>query len=238
LYISEGSGRLRSFEGEFPIRQGSLISLLPGEKHLYFPESETGWTEYWIGFSGTSPREWVEQGLLEKVITIHPMLNQKELLSAFEETIGFARNQNYAFQVLAASCIMRILAYLIENRHLQRDREDYDLIEQAKIIFAKNIYYPIDMDELTTILGINYQQLRDRFREKTGLSPYQYFLQMKINKAKELLTEGTLSIKEISYKLAFDSPYYFSRLFKKKTGAAPSQWSNTTSPKDLDLWEG
>ncbi|GHV80469.1 hypothetical protein AGMMS49944_22600 [Spirochaetia bacterium] len=61
---------------------------------------------------------------------------------------------------------------------------------------------------------------------------------MKINKAKELLTEGTLSIKEISYKLAFDSPYYFSRLFKKKTGAAPSQWSNTTSPKDLDLWEG
>jgi transcriptional regulator GlxA family with amidase domain len=62
------------------------------------------------------------------------------------------------------------------------------LIEQAKSIFEKNIYYPIDMDELTDILNINYQQLRDQFRGKTGVSP--------------------------------------------------SQWSNTTSLKDLDLWEG
>jgi AraC-like DNA-binding protein len=238
LYISEGSGRLRSFEGEFPIRQGSLISLIPGEKHLYFPDPETGWTEYWIGFSGASPREWVEQGLLEKLITIYPILNQKEMLETFEEALGFARNRKYAVQTLAASCVMRIFAYLMEDRHLQSGRKDYDLIEQAKSIFEKNVYYPIDMDELTGILNINYQQLRDQFREKTGLSPYQYFLQIKINRAKELLMEGTLSIKEISYKLAFDSPYYFSRLFKKKTGVSPSQWSNTTSPKDLDLWEG
>jgi AraC-like DNA-binding protein len=236
IYISEGGGQLRSFEGETPLRQGSLISLVPGEKHRYTPDPETGWTEYWIGFSGTSPREWLDQGQLEKVITLHPILNQREMLVPFNEALEFARDQNAAIQPLAASCVMRIFAYLVERRHMRFGGEDFDLIDQAKKIFEKNIYFPIDMDEVTDILHINYQQLRDRFRGKTGLSPYQYFLQLKINKAKELLLEGTLSIKEISYKLAFESPYYFSRLFKRKTGVAPSQWCNTSSPKDLDFW--
>jgi AraC-like DNA-binding protein len=237
LYISEGSGRLRSFEGEFIIRPGSLIVLVPGEKHRYVPDPETGWTEYWIGFSGTIPAEWVKQGLLGSVITVYPILNQKEMRLPFEEALSFARNGNYALQALIVSCVTRIFAYLVEDRHTRSNRIGYDIIGQTKSIFEKSIYHPMDMEGLIKILNVNYQQLRDQFREKTGLSPYQYFLQMKINKAKELLLEGALSIKEISYKLSFDSPYYFSRLFKKKTGVSPSQWNDTASPKDLDLWE-
>jgi AraC-like DNA-binding protein len=237
VYISEGSGRLRSFEGEFILRPGSLVVLVPGEKHRYAPAPETGWTEYWIGFSGAAPAEWVRRELLEGVITAYPIFNQKETLLPFEEALEFARNENYALRTLIASCVMRILARLIEDRHTRSSRANHDTIERAKSIFEKSIYHPMDMEWLTKILGVNYRHLRDQFREKTGLSPYQYFLQMKIGKAKELLQEGTLSIKEISYKLSFDSPYYFSRLFKRKTGVSPSQWNNTTSPKDLDLWE-
>jgi AraC-like DNA-binding protein len=236
LYISEGSGRLRSFEGDFMLRPGSFAVLVPGEKHRYAPDPETGWTEYWIGFAGTIPREWTELGTLEKTVTVHSLLNQKEILIPFEEAVEFTRNRRYALEVLLGSCVTRIFAYFSEDRHI-KSGAPYDIIEKSKSIFEKSIYHPMDMEGLTKILNINYQQLRDRFREKTGLSPYQYFLQMKINKAKELLLEGTLSIKEISYKLSFDSPYYFSRLFKKKAGVSPSQWNDTASPKDLDLWE-
>jgi AraC-like DNA-binding protein len=237
LYISEGSGRLRSFEGEFMLRAGSLIVLLPGEKHRYAPVPETGWTEYWIGFTGTVPLRWLEKGNLERNITVYSILNQKEILIPFEEAVDFTRNRRRALRQFLISCVTRILACICEDRCIKSDSPVYDIIEQSKSIFEESIYHPMDMDELTRILNINYQTLLDRFREKMGMTPYQYFLQLKINKAKELLREGTLSIKEISYKLSFDSPYYFSRLFKKKTGVSPSQWSNTTSPQDLDLWE-
>ncbi|MDR2393838.1 MAG: AraC family transcriptional regulator [Treponema sp.] len=237
LYITGGGGRLRSFEGEFVLRPGSLAVLVPGEKHRYAPDPETGWTEYWIGFTGDIPVRWIEQGALEKTIMVHPIRNQREMLVPFEEALGFARNGNYALEPLTASCVMRIFAYILEDRYARLTRNSYDIIEQAKSIFEKNVYHPIDMEGLTKMLGISYQLFLDQFREKTRLTPYQYFLQLKINKAKELLREGTLSIKEISYKLSFNSPYYFSRLFKRKTGVSPSQWSNTTSPKDLDLWE-
>jgi AraC-like DNA-binding protein len=238
LYIREGGGRLRSFEGEFTLRPGDLIVLVPGEKYRYVPDPETGWTGYWIGFSGTVPEEWIKQKLLDEVITIHPAFNQKEMRFPFEEALSFVQSGNHALQPLIASCVMRIFAYLTENRYERLNRVNYDIIEQATSIFEKIISQPMDMEQLTKLLNVNYQYLRDHFKEKTGLSPYQYFLQMKINKAKELLQEGSLSIKEISYKLSFDSPYYFSRLFKKKTGISPSLWSNTTSAGDLDLWDG
>jgi AraC-like DNA-binding protein len=237
LFISAGNGRLRSFEGEFPVRPGSLIVLVPGEKYRCSPDPGTGWTEYWIGFSGTTPQEWIKLGLLEKVITFYPILNQNAMLATFEEVVGFARRRSFAFQALAASCVQRIFACLIEDRQLRLDQIDYDIIEKTKTIFDENLYYPLDINELARNLNTNYQNLRYQFREKTGLTPYQYFLQLKINRAKEMLREGKLSIKEISYKLSFDSPYYFSRLFKRKTGSSPSQWNNTTSPQDLDLWK-
>jgi AraC-like DNA-binding protein len=239
LFISEGSGRLRSFEGEFPIRPDDLVVLVPGEKHRYIPNRETGWTEYWIGFAGTVPDKWIARELLEKVITIHPILNHMEMLAAFEEAVNFARNRRYAIQTLIASCVARIFAYLTEDRHLRLDRTSYDIIEESKNIFEKNIYHPIGIAYLTDILHINYQHLRNQFRIKTGLSPYQYFLQMKIDKAKELLQEGALSVKEISYRLSFESPYYFSRLFKRKTGIAPSQWSSLkgSDPGNENTWD-
>jgi AraC-like DNA-binding protein len=237
LYIAEGGGRLRSFEGEFVLRPGSLVVLVPGEKHRYAPDPETGWTEYWIGFTGELPEQWIRQGILEKTVMVYPIFNRTEMLVSFKEALDFARNERYALQPLAASCVMRILACLLEDRHTCLSRNSRDVIEQAESIFKKSVYHPMDMDALIKTLNINYQVLLDQFRERTGMTPYQYFLQMKIDRAKELLLEGTLSIKEISYKLSFDSPYYFSRLFKRKTGVSPSQWSNTTSPGDLDLWE-
>jgi AraC-like DNA-binding protein len=88
------------------------------------------------------------------------------------------------------------------------------------------------MESLAKDLNLNYATFREDFKDYTGLSPYQYFLEMKINKAKEMLSDGVLSVKEVSYKLAFQSPYYFSRLFKKKTGVAPSQWNGIEISED------
>ena len=60
------------------------------------------------------------------------------------------------------------------------------------------------------------------FKEKTGLSPKQYLLNVRLKRAKELLSETVYPIKEISTATGFSDPLYFSKLFLKKEGISPS----------------
>jgi AraC-like DNA-binding protein len=58
------------------------------------------------------------------------------------------------------------------------------------------------------------------------MTPYQYYIQIKIYKAENLLEQQDLSVKEVAHKIGFEDQYYFSRLFKNKTGVSPSEWKS------------
>jgi len=66
------------------------------------------------------------------------------------------------------------------------------------------------------------------FKQYTGIAPVQYQLDLKIRRAREMLVSTDRTIKEIAYDLGFQSIHYFSRLFKKKTGVAPSEIRKST----------
>ena len=76
------------------------------------------------------------------------------------------------------------------------------------------------------MLGVSTSHLNSVFKSYTAMTPYQYFISIKIRKAKELLEAGSPPDQGSGLSgLGFDDQYYFSRLFRKKTGIAPSRWS-------------
>jgi AraC-like DNA-binding protein len=62
------------------------------------------------------------------------------------------------------------------------------------------------------------------FKQATGLPPHRFLIQLRIEKAKELLEHTALSITEIAAHIGYDDPGYFSRLFLKEVGVAPSRY--------------
>ena len=86
-----------------------------------------------------------------------------------------------------------------------------------------NVEADIDMSKLPEMTGMRYDKFSRLFHTATGMTPHQYYLDLKMKTAVELLQSG-LSVKETSYRLCFDSPFYFSRLFKKKTGESPQSF--------------
>ena len=66
------------------------------------------------------------------------------------------------------------------------------------------------------------------FKKETGFSIMEYFTKLKIEKAKELLRDKQFSIREISDKLSFSEPNYFTKTFKKITGFTPSAYRKRT----------
>lgn len=72
--------------------------------------------------------------------------------------------------------------------------------------------------------NISEVYFRKLFTKHFGISPKQFTIDLRIQKAKQLLSEGVLSVSAISEQCGFSNPYHFCRLFKQRTGITPSEY--------------
>ena len=69
------------------------------------------------------------------------------------------------------------------------------------------------------------------FRKHTGTNFTEYLTQIRVDHAKKLLAAGEMSVKEVAYAAGFNSQSYFSKIFKKYTGIAPSEFKDQPAEK-------
>ncbi|MDL2222264.1 AraC family transcriptional regulator [Parabacteroides sp. OttesenSCG-928-N08] len=99
-----------------------------------------------------------------------------------------------------------------------------DKINEARIWMKNRVDDPLPPEEIAAQLGLGYSWFRRQFKEYTGVSPVQYQLQLRLLRAKELLTDSSLNISEIAYMLRFENAGQFSTFFKGKEGMTPSEF--------------
>ncbi|MCE5256141.1 MAG: AraC family transcriptional regulator [Spirochaetaceae bacterium] len=233
IYIAKGEGSFRTHNSETLLHAGSFIVLLPGNWHWYRPNPETGWVEYWVGFDGEYPGLLYERGFFGNETHVLDIGVHESIVASYNRILDGIQYEKPGYQQVVSSIIPCIYAEAFSfSNQPGLDPGKRELFETVLFIFQAHIYSSLDMESMAADLNLNYTSFREDFKAYTGLSPYQYFLEMKINKAKEMLLDGGLSVKEISYKLAFQNPYYFSRLFKKKTGMSPSHWNGIETAED------
>jgi ABC-type sugar transport system ATPase subunit len=87
----------------------------------------------------------------------------------------------------------------------------------------------LDFHAIADSLFMSYDNFRRKFKQQAGISPNQYFIRLKIDRAKELLLFTDLEIKEISEKLGFSDPYYFSRVFKDWERVSPVKFRSSNA---------
>jgi AraC-like DNA-binding protein len=78
---------------------------------------------------------------------------------------------------------------------------------------------------------MSYSSFRHTFRQHTGSSPHQYLLELRLVRARNLLTQTAQSVKEIAEQVGFEDEHYFCRFFKVKEGMTPGQWRSRSQPK-------
>ena len=106
-----------------------------------------------------------------------------------------------------------------------------ELFEQglgSRLRIRESLEDTLTIQDLAQELGVSYSSFRKLFKEYTGFAPALYQQTLKLQRAKELLSTTNESIKEIAYRLNFESPDYFSAKFKNQTGMKPSDFRNTT----------
>lgn len=110
-----------------------------------------------------------------------------------------------------------------KNEYLDKTKKEYMKLAYEYIV--KN-YKSTDFNykELCETCGLKYTYFSELFRKSYGMSPVEFVTNMKIDYAKELLARDRYSITEISQFCGFNDVYYFSKVFKKKTGFSPKKY--------------
>lgn len=103
---------------------------------------------------------------------------------------------------------------------------DQKLVDTATEIIKCNFDNPdFDMDMLAAGLNLGRSKMFARMKEVIGLTPNEFTLKLKLEEALRLLKEEPqYNVSEISYKLGFNSPRYFSRCFKTFYGVSPQNY--------------
>ena len=121
------------------------------------------------------------------------------------------------------------------------DDRKSQLIEQLKVLLVQLVQTSEGelreklSDYLTRNLQHDYSYLSNFFSSVEGITLEKYFIALKIEKAKELLVYGELSLSEIAWKLGYSSVQYLSNQFKKVTGLTPSHFKEIGAEKRKPL---
>ena len=107
---------------------------------------------------------------------------------------------------------------------LQRNNADGKLTKEIIRFLKENVERKITVDDICETLHYNKSYLFRQFKAETGETIMSYYTRLKIERAKRLLRETSFSVAQIADKLAFDTPNYFSKTFKKLTGYTPLQY--------------
>lgn len=235
LYITKGRGMLVSGSGGvWQIREGMMFLLFPGEWHTYQPDEATGWNEHWIGFNGRIMDEWVKAGFFSKEAPVLNVGLNEELISLYKRAIIIANAQeaNYQQALSGIACnLVSMTLYLSRNKDFSASNIT-EQINNAKIAVHENID-SITPEELAEGLCMSYSRFRKIFKEYTGFAPAQYIQEVRINMAKEMLTNTSKSIKEIALELGYENKDYFFTVFKKVAGMTPANYRSYTQGKEM-----
>lgn len=232
LYIIEGEGVFHSKTvAEARLKEGDFFMLFPGEWHSYHPTGARGWKKYWIGFRGHNIDDRVRAGFLSPTKPIYHVGFSDDIVRLYRSAYDAAIAEEAHSQQVMAGIVNHLigLMYSLErNIELKtRSQSHVDMINRAQLRIRESLESSLTIQQVAEEMGVSYSNFRKLFKEHTGLSPATYQQDLRLQRAKELLTTTDMSIKEIAYRLNFDSPDYFSSKFRIKTGRKPSDLRNS-----------
>lgn len=151
------------------------------------------------------------------------------VLTRSMKELGFEESVEMNFERLDTSTQIKAVARAYLSTIMERIRDwrtngIEGLLIQAKDYIDRHYHKAISLEEVAEQIGLSSYYLSKLFKEQYQVTFIEYLTQVRLEKAKEFLVEGTLPLKEIAITIGYKDPNYFSRVFKKETGVSPREY--------------
>ena len=214
MLVEEGSFSLESESGKYIVKRGECAHLK--QNKTYVRKIIEPAKIHLFRYHAPEPLLDVEHLKFKDVGRIKSTINLLNHVDSLLSIDDFERKTHLFFDL--------INQYIIENEYSTEAKGEDILIKSAVLKLQSRLTENLPFTELSKEAGLSYVQFLRRFKAYTGLTPAKYVNVLKMKKARELLADSRLQIKEISEKLGFENEYYFSNFFKKNMNVSPTAY--------------
>jgi len=224
IYCISGYGHVKIGDKVHELSPNSYFIIKSRIPHSYWSSDKRPWSIYWIHFSGKRS-EYFSELFYDSAYNISsPNSHKDKRISMFTEILtvlesGF-KHENLEFCNLTLGSLLASF-FFPETYKTANGVSGTSPIDKAIFFMQKNINNSLSVGEIAKHVNLSKSHLSRIFKNNSGSSPIDYFINLKMQEAIRLLSNQNLRVNEVAFNLGYRDPFYFSRLFKKNIGVSP-----------------
>ena len=225
-FCLEGRGEYQFRDTHCAIGPGEGFLVPPGEVVSIRADQKEPWKLIWVGFTGCRAAEYLGRCGLGKENRAFRCDVPEQLERCVQEMVRCEMlGRGHEFLLLGE--LYRFLGWIARSFEGQgrRSREaGTEYVERAADYIRSHFQEDLTVSKLALYVGLNRSYLTTVFQNTLHVSPQQFLMRFRMERASQLLLEGTLSVGEVARSCGYPDPLTFSKAFKRTLGVTPSQY--------------
>jgi len=240
IYTISGQGHIAYGGREICLDRNEAVLIDCSRPFEYSPSVEVKqdkqWVFCWLYFS--SPYNKTYHDLLYSNTSGKASTrSEADMMMQFVQIFESLKKPSIKNACIQSDALSRILTALITDMDLlaadtANDQEYLKRIPGVIHIIERDYWQRMTVDDLANAVGLSKYYFTRVFKKYTGIPPYQFIINQRINQAKKLLEDTELSMHEISVMTGFYDKANFCKKFKMHVGLAPLDYRKSLSPKN------
>lgn len=220
-YIIKGKGTLHISGKTYHPKAGDIYMLPEFERHEYYVDPKDPWTKIFLNVRGTGVSHMLNAFEMKNKFLFSDC---EEFYPVFEKIFSKAQENIPAEQIMIECCEFFVhLLFCLYNKSKNAD-ENRNEAQEVKSFIENNLERELSMKEIAASIYRSRDYTNRLFKRYYDTTPYTYYLELRVEKAKALLLHTTMSIQQISEKLGYKSGKCFSKQFRYMTGMTASYY--------------
>ncbi len=224
-YIHSGSGIFRAEDKTYHLEQGQGFLITPGMLAYYRADIERPWSYSWVAFNGVQVEYHLKRSRLSAEEPIFYSDQEERIQDCFLEMFNADKEgTNKELRMLGA--LYTFLSVVLDSETPFADTEDLRQHRVRRVLdyIEMNYAQSVSVQSIADELNLDRKYMSRLFKAAVGITPIQYIVRYRMQKARDLLENPRLAVSEVSTSVGYVDPLLFSRMFHNVVGVSPSQY--------------
>ncbi len=220
-YIVSGKGKFVRNGKTYHLEKGSAFFIIDETGGYYEADKDDPWYYIWFNISGGMADYFLRSVGVSPDNPIYTTDNPEAIARQLEQIVELDESNN---EFLVCGAVISLLGTMIkynQNTVAPIKIPSSEYVKTCKEYVKMNLHNKVSVDDLCRCAGLEHSYLYRLFKKEINMSPVEYIINCKLEYAKNLLADTSLSVGDISSAVGYDDRFAFSKQFKKKYGLSP-----------------